>query len=315
MILLLAVGWQVPVQAQDIPVNYTQNPNMEHDLNSIFWYGGWDANNGSNGIAAFPSQYLTNSESHSGDWSLYFFAQWHYIWVSYPVRGHEQKRMKASFWYKGSLMSYWNFIYRDVGMTEEDLHPSLAEYVGADTAWHHIDGQNAMRFDLGGPDDWTEDWTYFEFVWDMPGTIPGWGNTAMWYADVPEAWVDDLYYGEWYDGWYSGEEPFGFINGDFEMTGLPTEWLVNVAYWDNYFLNSDFLSWTENHSPEPGLQSLRLMDYWEVFPDTNDVVAPYDSINQDTSFMDKNVTYYLPALNSEGEDMELSFFHKGNTSL
>ncbi|MBL7110781.1 MAG: hypothetical protein ISS19_02425 [Bacteroidales bacterium] len=305
MILLLAVGWQVPVQAQDIPVNYTQNPNMEHDLNSIFWYGGWDANNGSNGIAAFPSQYLTNSESHSGDWSLYFFAQWHYIWVSYPVRGHEQKRMKASFWYKGSLMSYWNFIYRDVGMTEEDLHPSLAEYVGADTAWHHIDGQNAMRFDLGGPDDWTEDWTYFEFVWDMPGTIPGWGNTAMWYADVPEAWVDDLYYGEWYDGWYSGEEPFGFINGDFEMTGLPTEWLVNVAYWDNYFLNSDFLSWTENHSPEPGLQSLRLMDYWEVFPDTNDVVAPYDSIAQDTSFMDKDVTYYLPALNAEGKDMEL----------
>ena len=311
MIILLAVGWQVPVQAQEIPVNYTQNPNMEHDLNSIFWYGGWDAVNGSDGTARFPWQYVTNTDAHSGDWSLYFFAQWHYVWVSYPVRGHEQKRMKNSFWYKGSLQSFWNFIYRDVGMTEEDLHPSLAEYVGADTAWHHIDGQDALRFDFGGDNDSTADWTYFEFVWDMPGTIPGWGNTVMWYADVPEAWVDDIYYGEWYDGQYIGEEPFGFINGDFEMEGLPTEWLVNIWYNDNYFLNNDFLSWTENHSPDPGLQSLKLMDYWEVFPDTTDVVEPYDSINQDTTFMDKNVTYYLPALGAEGKDMELSFWHKG----
>lgn len=315
MIILLAVGWQVPVQAQDIPVNYTQNPNMEHELNSIFWYGGWDAVNGSNGTANFPWMYLTDSDAHSGNSSLYFWSQWQYIWVSYPVRGHEQKRMKNSFWYKGSLQSFWNFIYRDVGMTEEDLHPSLAEYVGADTAWHHIDGQNALRFDFGGPNDSTADWTYFEFVWDMPGTIPGWGNTVMWYADVPEAWVDDIYYGEWYDGQYSGEEPFGFINGDFEMEGLNTEWLLNVDVWDNYFINNDYLSWTENHSPDPGLQSLRLMDYWEVFPDTNDVVAPYDSIVQDTNFRDKNVTYYLPALNAEGKDMELSFWYKGNEAM
>lgn len=311
MIILLAAGWQVPVKAQDIPVNYTQNPNMEHDLNPIFWYGGWDAVNGSNGTANFPWMYLTESDAHSGNWSLYFWSQWQYIWVSYPVRGHEQKRMKNSFWYKGSLQSFWNFIYRDVGMTEEDLHPSLAEYVGADTAWHHIDGQNAMRFDFGGENDSTPDWTYFEFVWDMPGTIPGWGNTVMWYADVPEAWVDDIYYGEWYDEQYSGEEPFGFVNGDFELMELNTEWLLNIDVWDNYFGSSDFLSWTENHTPDPGLQSLRLMDYWEVFPDTNDVVEPYDSIDQDTTFKDKNVTYYLPALGAEGKDMELSFWHKG----
>jgi len=103
MIILLAAGWQVPVKAQDIPVNYTQNPNMEHELNSIFWYGGWDAVNGSNGTANFPWMYLTDTDAHSGNWSLYFFSQWEYIWVSYPVRGHEQKKMKNSFWYKGSL--------------------------------------------------------------------------------------------------------------------------------------------------------------------------------------------------------------------
>ncbi len=311
MIILLAVGWQAPVQAQEIPVNYTQNPNFEHELNSIFWYGGWDADYGSDGIASFPSAYLTDTESHSGNWSLYFFAQWHYIWISYPVRGHEQKRMKVSFWYKGRLQYFNNYIYRDVGMTEEDLPPALAEYVGADSSWHQMGGQDALRFDMGGPNDSTADWTYFAHVWDMPGTIPGSLNTVMWYSDVPESWVDDLYYGEWYDGQYSGEEPFGFINGDFEKTELNTEWLVNVDVWDNYFGPSDYLSWTENNTPDPGLQSLRLMDYWEVFPDTNDVVEPYDSINQDTSFMDKNVTYYLPALNAEGKDMELSFFHKG----
>ena len=313
-IILLAVGWQVPVKAQDIPVNYTQNPNMEHELNSIFWYGGWDAVNGSNGIAQYPSMYLTQTDAHSGNWSLYFFSQWEYIWVSYPVRGQEQKRMKNSFWYKGRLQSFWNFIYRDVGMTEQDLHPSLAEYVGADTAWHHLEGQNALRFDFGGPNDSTADWTYFEFVWDMPGTIPGWGNTVMWYADVPEAWVDDIYYGEWYDGQYSGEEEVAIVNGDFELTELNTEWLLNVSVFDNYFGAGDFLSWTENHSPDPGLQSLRLMDYWEVYPDTTDVVEPYDSIVQDTNFRDKNVTYYLPALGTEGNNMSLSFWYKGNAA-
>ncbi len=205
MIILLAVGWQVPVQAQEIPVNYTQNPNFEHELNSIFWYGGWDADYGSNGIASFPSAYLTDSESHSGNWSLYFFAQWHYIWISYPARGHEQKRMKVSFWYKGRLQYFNNYVYRDLGMTEEDLPPALAEYVGADSSWHQMGGQDALRFDMGGPNDSTADWTYFAHVWDMPGTIPGWGNTVMWYSDVPESWVDDLYYGEWYDGQYSGE--------------------------------------------------------------------------------------------------------------
>lgn len=314
MIFLLFAGWQVPVKAQDIPVNYTQNPNMEHELNSIFWYGGWDAVNGSNGTASFPWMYLTDTEAHSGNWSLYFFSQWQYIWVSYPARGHEQKKMKVSFWYKGSLQYFNNYVYRDLGMDENDLPPSLAEYVGADSAWHEFGGQDALHFDFGGPNDSTADWTYFEHVWDMPGTIPGWGNTVMWYADVPEAFVDDIYYGEWYDGQYSGEEEFGIVNGDFEKTELNTEWLLNVEPWDNYFGASDFLSWTENHTADPGLQSLRLMDYWEVFPDTNDVVEPYDSIDQDTTFMDKNLTYYLPALKAEGADMELGFWHKGNAA-
>ncbi len=73
------------------------------------------------------------------------------------------------------------------------------------------------------------DWTYFEFVWDFPGTIPGWGNTAMWYANRDSAYVDDIYYGEWFDGVYNGEEPFGFINGDFEKSDLGAEWGVNIS--------------------------------------------------------------------------------------
>lgn len=312
MVILLAFGWQVPFNAQDIPVNYTQNPNMEHDLNSIFWYGGWDADYGSDGIASFPSAYLTDTESHSGSWSLHFFAQWHYIWISYPVRGQEQKKMKNSFWYKGTIQYFNNYIYRDVRMTENDLPPALAEYVGADSVWHQYPDQDAIRFEFlqDEPDGYTEDWTYFEFVWDMPGTIKGILNTTMWYADVPDGYVDDIYYGEWYDGQYSGEEPFGFVNGDFELEGLNTEWLVNV-FPGGLVESSDFLSWTENHT-DAGLQSLRLQDYLEVSIDTADAAMPYDSISIDTSMANRNVTYYLPALGAEGKDMELSFWYKGN---
>ncbi|MBE0652273.1 MAG: hypothetical protein IH594_00655, partial [Bacteroidales bacterium] len=295
--ILVFVGWQAPLAAQDIPTNYIQNPNMEHDLNAIFWYGSWDPIYGSNSIVSHASEYISKDFTHSGNQSMKIIPG-AYIWVSYPVRGHEEKTFKASFWYRGRFTDYWNFIYRDVGMTFEDLHPSLADFTGADSAFWGGAGQDALQFRFGGDDGYTEDWTYFEFVWDFPGTIAGWGNTTMWFAEYDSAYLDDFYYGEWYDGQYSGEEPFGFINGDFEFDELNTEWLLNLASWDA-FAPGDFVSDAENHT-EAGLQSLRLMDYMTV------------SDENDTSANNRNMTYYLPALGAEGEDMELSFWYMGN---
>ncbi|MFO7670481.1 MAG: T9SS type A sorting domain-containing protein [Bacteroidales bacterium] len=313
LVLLLAVGWQASVGAQDIPANYVQNPNMEHELNAIFWYGSCCDANGWNGIANYPTRYISDADAHSGN-SSFTLPAGSYVWVSYPVRGQEEKKMKASFWYRGSFSSYWNFIYRDVGMTYEDLHPLLAEYVGADSAVWGGEGQDAMQFLFGGEDDWTEDWTYFEFVWDMPGTIPGWGNTTMWWAWYEPAYLDDFYYGEWYDGQYSGEEPFDFINGDFEASELNVEWLLNVASWDDFGKDA-YLSWTENKT-EAGLQSLRLQNYNQVTIDTIDMVDPVeaDSILENTSLVERNVTYYLPAMGAEDENMEMSFWYKGNSA-
>lgn len=297
-VILVTMGWQAQLGAQDIPANYIQNPNMEHDLNAIFWYGSWDYTYGTNSIVTHPEVYLTQEDAHSGNWSMKLIPEG-WVWVSYPVRGHEEKKFKASFWYKGYFNNYWNFLYRDAGLTYEQVHWDLAEYVGADSAGWGGEGQDAIQFWFGGEDGYTEDWTYFEFVWDFPGTIPGWGNTTMWWGEFEPIYLDDFYYGEWYDGQYSGEEPFGFINGDFEASILNTEWLVNVASWDETFIPSDFLSVMENHT-DAGLQSLRLMDYMTVSEDN------------DTAVQDKNVLYYLPALGAEGEDMELSFWYKGN---
>jgi hypothetical protein len=299
VVILLILGWRAPVWAQEIPVNYHQNPNIEHEFSTLFW-SGWD--DSYFGIYSHPEDYKSDQYTHSGNYSLKIWVQtppvygtW--IWVSYPVRGQEQKKMKASFWYRGYTVSYWNFIYRDCGLTFEDLHPQLAEYVGADTAYWGGADQDAIKFDFGGESDYTPDWTYFEFVWDFPGTIPGWGNTAMWYAYRDSAYVDDIYYGEWFDGIYNGEEPFGFINGDFEKSDLGAEWDVNV-YPGGVIASKDFIS-EENHS-EAGLQSLRLMDYMQVNEDN------------DTSEQDRNVNYYLPVLGSEGDDMQLSFWYKGH---
>jgi hypothetical protein len=318
--ILFAVGWQAPVRAQEIPINYHQNPNIEHEFSTLFW-SGWDDT--WYGIYTHPGDYKTDEFAHSGNYSLEIwvmqggatsYGTW--VWVSYPVRGHEEKKMKTSFWYRGHLVSYWNFLYRDCGLTWDDLHPKLAEFTGADSAYWGGEDQDAIQFHFGGDDEYEEDWTYFEFVWDFPGTIPGWGNTAMWWTDRDSAYVDDIYYGLWFDGVYNGEEPFGFVNGDLEDEALGAEWSVNE--WPGDFIDAiDFLSLDQNHT-DPGYQSLRLMDYWLVTPavyDTNDVVAPYDSIEItpiDTSFQDRNVTYYLPAMNAEGEDMELSFWYKGN---
>jgi hypothetical protein len=297
--ILFAIGWRAPVWAQDIPTNYIQNPNMEHELNAIFWYGSWDPIYGTNGIVSHPLEFMSNEDAHSGNWCMDIIpGSW--VWVSYPIRGHEEKTFKASFWYKGYMTGYWNFVYRDVGLTEQDIPPALVQYIGADTCYHEFGGQDALRFEFGGDDGYTEDWTYFEFVWDFPGTLPGWGNTSMWYGTNEPALVDDLYYGEWYDGQYSGEEPFGFINGDFEKEELNGEWLFNLAPWDA-FLPNDFLSPVENHT-DAGLQSLGLMDYKEV------------SAEEDTTTQDRNITYYLPALGAEGEDMELKFWYKGNAA-
>jgi hypothetical protein len=298
--ILLLKGLCTPIWAQDIPINYTQNPNMEHELSVMFW-SGWD--DSYFGIYSHPLDYLTTEEAHSGNqcmeiWVMPggYWGTW--VWVSYPVRGHEEKKFKASFWYKGYFRNYWNFIYRDVGMTFEDLHPSLAEFVGADSAYYAGTEQDALQFDFGGEDGYTEDWTYFEFVWDFPGTIPGWGNTAMWWASRDSAYIDDLYYGEWYDGRYSGEEPFGFSNGDFEKSQLGAEWLININP-GGTIEAVDFLSEAENKT-EAGFQSLRLMDYMEV------------SEEADTTTEDRNATYYLPAMGAEGKDMEMSFWYKGN---
>ncbi|HJZ39918.1 MAG TPA: T9SS type A sorting domain-containing protein [Bacteroidales bacterium] len=297
--ILFVIGWRAPVWAQDIPTNYIQNPNMEHELNAIFWYGSWDPIYGTNGVVSHASEYMSNEDAHSGNWSMNLIpGAW--VWVSYPIRGHEEKTFKASFWYKGYMTGYWNFVYRDVGLTEQDIPPALVQYIGADTCYHEFGGQDALKFEFGGDDGYTEDWTYFEFVWDFPGTLPGWGNTSMWYGTNDPAYIDDLYYGEWYEGQYSGEEPFGFINGDFEKTELNGEWLFNLAPWDAFGPN-DFLSSVENHT-DAGLQSLGLMDYMMV------------SEEDDTSSQDRNVTYYLPALGAEGEDMELNFWYKGNAA-
>jgi len=292
------MGWIAPVWAQDIPTNYIQNPNMEHELNAIFWYGSWDPVYGSDAIAWNSSYFMSTDASHSGNWSLWV-PPGCWIWVSYPVRGHEEKTFKASFWYKGYMTGYWNFLYRDVGMTEDDLPPELVEYVGADTCYHEMGGQDALRFVFGGEDGLTEEWTYFEFKWDFPGTIPGWGNTSMWYGENDPAYVDDLYYGEWYDGIYNGEEELGFINGDFEKSEINGEWLYNLASWDA-FRPMDFVSTVENHS-DAGAQSMGLLDYKEVG-------------ETDTSDQDRNITYYLSAMNAEGEDMEISFWYKGNAA-
>ncbi len=297
--ILFAIGWQAPVWAQDIPTNYIQNPNMEHELNAIFWYGSWDPIYGTNGIASHPWEFMTNEDAHTGNWSMSIIPGC-WIWVSYPIRGHEEKKFRASFWYKGYMTGYWNFLYRDVGLTEQDIPPALVEYVGADTCYHEFGGQDALKFDFGGEDGFTEDWTYFEFVWDFPGTLPGWGNTSMWYGTAEPALVDNLYYGEWYDGQYTGEEPFGFINGDFEKTELNGEWLYNLASWDA-FGPGDFVSTVENHTDQ-GLQSLGLQDYLDI------------SAEGDTTVQDRNITYYLPALGAEGEDMEVNFWYKGNAA-
>jgi hypothetical protein len=302
LFILFAVGWLAPVWSQDIPTNYIQNPNMEHELNVIFWYGDWSPTYGMNGIVSHPDEYMTNLDQHSGNWCMNIPASC-WIWVSYPVRGHEEKRFKASFWYRGYMTGYWNFIYRDVGMTEQDLPPALAEYVGADSVYHEFGGQDALRFEMWGDDKvardgWTEDWTYFEFVWDFPGTILGGNNTSMWYGQNVPAYIDDLYYGEWYDGQYEGEEPFGFINGDFEKSEINGEWLYNLAAWDAFRPN-DFVSTTQNHT-DAGEQSMGLMDYKEVSEDG------------DTTVQDRNVTYYLPVIGAEGKNMEMSFWYKGN---
>ena len=303
VVILLIMGWQAPVRAQDMPVNYNQNPNIEHEFSTLFW-DGWD--DSYFGIYSHPQDYKTDEYAHSGKYSLEIWVQqppvygtW--VWVSYPVRGQEQKKMKASFWYRGYVVSYWNFLYRDCGLTFSDLPPELAEYVGADTAYWGGADQDALKFDFGGPNDYTPDWTYFEFVWDFPGTIPGVLNTAMWWAIRDSAYVDDIYYGEWFDGVYNGEEPFGFVNGDFEKPDLGAEWDLNV-FPGGIIGTTDFIS-VENHTAA-GAQSMRLMDYKEVSDDG------------DTTTEDRNVTYYLPVLGSEGDNMSLNFWYKGNnTSL
>jgi len=122
----------------------------------------------------------------------------------------------------------------------------------------------------------------------------------MWWGEFDPVLVDDLYYGEWYDGEYAGEEPFGFINGDFELADLNVEWTLNVASWDVPDTKA-YIS-LENHT-DAGLQSLGLIDYLSVSEDN------------DTSAMDRNVNYYLPALGAEGEDMEISFWYKGNDAM
>ncbi len=295
--ILIMLGWQARLGAQDIPANYIQNPNMEHDLNPIFWYGSWTYTWYGGGIVSHPEYFLTNEDAHSGNTAM-LLDPGGWIWVSYPIRGHEEKKFKASFWYKGYFNNYWNFLYRDAGITYEELPWELAEYTGADSCGWGGEGQDALQFWFGGPDGFTEDWTYFEFVWDFPGTLPGWGNTSMWFGEFAPALLDDFYYGEWYDGEYAGEEPFGFINGDFELKDLNVEWTLNVSIWDVPDATA-YLSYLENHT-DAGIQSLGLIDYMTV------------SEENDTSDMDVNVTYYLPALGAEGEDMEISFWYKGN---
>ncbi len=283
----------------EIPANFIQNPNFEHRLNPIFWYGSWDwvwwnLAQEYNSIVSHPEFWVTDTtEVHSGN-NCMVLTYDSYIWPTVTTVGFEEKDMRMSFWYKSpvSNMAFWMFFYRDAGLSPADIRaPIPAAYVGYDTAYVAQIQQGdvwidqSLYFEMWGP---YPDWTYFEFTWSYPGAgsfTSGWpAVTLMFWSEETPGFVDDIYYGLDFDPdcQYVGQEEIEIKNADFEDASLGYEWALNI--WIDEDIGA--LSIDENRT-DNGVQSLRLYD-------------PY------------NATYYMPAMGTEGENMELSFWHKGH---
>jgi hypothetical protein len=288
-ILMLLFGFLINSfsQACEIPPNYFQDPNFEHKLSPLVWTGAFDwISWGAWQPYSHPDFWVTDTtETHSGSKCLVITAD-SWIWPTVSTVGFEEKSMKMSFWYKAPLgkMGFWMFAYRDALLTPEEIRPPLPEdLVGADTAYITITAgiakEEAIYFEMPP----AQDWTYFEFKFDYPGSILGPTMTLMFWSQFTAGFIDDVYYGVDFDCVYNGEEAVELANHDFEADGLGTEWLINIFGGSS----TEFLTTDENHT-DLGSQSLRL---WK----------------------NRTATYYMPALGTQSQNMNLSFWHKGNS--
>ncbi len=273
-------------QTCEIPPNYFQDPNFEHKLSPLVWTGAFDwISWGAWQPYTHPEFWVTDTtETHSGNKCLVITAN-SWIWPGVTTVGFEEKSMKMSFWYKApnGKMAFWMFFYRDALLTPEEIRPPLPEnLVGADTAYITLTAgttdEEALYFEMPA----AQDWTYFEYKFDYPGSIIGPAMTLMFWSEFTPGFIDDAYYGVDFDCIYNGEEEIGLMNADFEADGLGTEWLINTSVGSP----AEFVNTDENHT-DLGLQSLQL---WS----------------------DYTSSYYMPVLGAEGHNMNLSFWHKGN---
>jgi hypothetical protein len=283
LFMLLARGFS---QGCVIPPNYFQDPNFEHKLSPLVWTGAFDwISWGAWQPYTHPEFWVTDTTAaHSGNKCLVITGN-AWIWPTVSTVGFEEKSMKMSFWYKSPLgkMAFWMFAYRDAKLTPEEIRPPLQEdLVGADTAYITLTAgttdEEAIYFEMPAANDWT----YFEYKFDYPGSILGSTMTLMFWSEFTAGFIDDVYYGVDFNCVYNGEEEIGLSNRDFEAEGLGTEWLINTPGGSS----TDFLTTDENHT-DLGLQSMRL---WKNFTST----------------------YYMPVLGAQGKNMDLSFWHKGN---
>jgi hypothetical protein len=273
-------------QECEIPPNYFQNPNFEHKLSPLVWTGAFDwISWGAWQPYSHPEFWVTDTtETHSGSKCLVITAD-SWIWPGVSTIGFEEKSMKMSFWYKAPLgkMAFWMFFYRDALLTPEEIRaPLTGDLVGADTAYITLTAgttdEEALYFEMPA----AADWTYFEFKFDFPGTIPGPQMTLMFWSEQTVGFIDDAYYGVDFDCVYNGEEEIGIVNPDFEAEGFGAEWLIETPA----AMLPEFLSNEENHT-DGGVQSMVL---WK----------------------EHTATYYLPVLGTEGQDLDLNFWYKGN---
>jgi hypothetical protein len=273
-------------QGCPIPPNYFQDPNFEHKLSPLVWTGSFDwISWGAWQPYITPEFWITDTTAtHSGSQCLVITAN-AWIWPGVTTVGFEEKSMKMSFWYKAPMgtMGFWMFAYRDALLTPEEIRPPLMEdLVGADSAYITLTAgttdEEAIYFRLPK----AQDWTYFEYKFDYPGSIPGPAMTLMFWSEFTPGFIDDVYYGVDFDCVYNGEEEVGLTNNDFEADGLGIEWLINAPAANM----PGFLTVNENHT-DFGTQSMQL---WKNFTST----------------------YYMPVSGSEGKDINLNFWHKGN---
>ena len=286
-IFMMLIAFMTGAYSQncEVPPNYFQDGNFEHKLSPLVWTGAFDwISWGAWQPYTHPDFWVTDTtETHSGNKCLVITAN-AWIWPGVTTVGFEEKSMKMSFWYKAPLgkMAFWLFFYRDALLTREDVRgpASMDDLVGADTCYitqtAGTTNDEALYFEMPA----ASDWTYFEFKFDYPGTIPGPAMTLMFWSEQSMGFVDDAYYGIDYDCQYNGEEPVELTNPDFEAEQLGPEWLINGGTQDQ------FVTTGENHT-DLGAQSMQL---WG----------------------DHAATYYMPVMGSEGKTMNLGFWHKGN---